>query len=178
MKLTKISLFTLAAISCSGNSFAANDMELMPYLEATANTYLVPYLSRDLGKKVEVTAVPHQPKLKLIIQNASCDDYLSAAFRLQTLYPYEFLIDRLEEDSSLTNEQLYEPAKAGRMFQAASGLLSADIVSNPSVVVQCETTFKNAKESPVVAKISDEVLKLKPRFEKLKQSGRIKENLN
>ncbi|OOH89069.1 hypothetical protein BMT54_07395 [Pasteurellaceae bacterium 15-036681] len=173
MKQTKFSLFALATIVCSGNTFAASDMDVIPYLEASANTYIQPYLSRDLGKEVKITADPYKPELKLVIPNASCDDYLSSMVRLMKLYPGEFVLDRLEEDESLTIEQLYEPMKKGTLFELASGLLVKDISSNPMVIASCN--FKKGPSDPeVIKKVKQDDEKLKLRADKLKQAGRLK----
>lgn len=177
MKSIKFSLLTLASIIFSGNSFAASDEELIPYLEASANTYLKPYISRDLGKEVKIKADPYaQIKLKLVIPNASCDDYFETLMRLSSnFYKGQFLADRLEENQNLTLSDLYEPMAEGRLFEITTQLLAADIQLNPMVVSTCSSTFKKKGENdPVVIKIKGDFDKLNPRLEKLEQSGRTK----
>ncbi|WP_249960682.1 hypothetical protein [Histophilus somni] len=177
MKSIKFSLLTLASIIFSGNSFAASDEELIPYLESSANTYLKPYISRDLGKEIKIKSDPYaQIKLKLVIPNASCDEYFETLTKLSLgLYRNEFIIDRLEENQHLTVSNLTEPMGEGRFFEAAAQLLATDIQLNPVVISTCSSAFKTKGENdPVVIKIKGYFEKLTSRIEKLKQLGRLK----
>lgn len=178
MKLKKFALNTLITLGIavfSKSAIAASDREMIPYLLAAAEEYIIPKLSRDLEKNVQVKSDPYNPLgLELVISNGTCDDYAVAGGVLgSNLYGLDYFVSRLEEDKSLTAQKLKEeiskPLSTFSFIQAASGVLVQSIFVNPSVQVRCGsyTPSPKAKNKPI--SLAND---LKKRDDKLKAEGR------
>lgn len=181
MKVKKIALSTLITVSTavfSSNVIANNTDALMPYVLSAAEKYIVPKLSRDLGKNIQVKSNPHKkPSLELVIPNATCEDYfISASLLSGNMYIYEHILDKYEEDKTFTKAQADEyTTKPGSTFsfvQGANAVLGASIVMNPDMLVGCGHIKQMSPEWEKKVKSLAEI-HLTKKSEKLKAEGRF-----
>lgn len=181
MKLNKFilsTLITFGASVLSNNAIAGKaDEQLMPYLLSAAETYIVPKLSRDLGKNVQVKSNPYKtPSLELVISNATCDDYFFSVGGLNgQLYIVEHIMDKYEEDKTFTkqklNEYISKPLSTFSLIQNASTVLAASVLINPDVLVKCGG--QGDTPPAVENKIKSFLDAQNKRAEKLKSEGRF-----
>lgn len=175
--LSAVITFCISALSNTATAVVLNEQKTSYALNA-AEKYIVPKLSRDLGKNVKVIAHPNKkPSLELVISNATCKDYsISFAFLGGNMYVNETVLDMFEEDKTLTIERLDKEYKfiLGPLA-GASQVLMAGLLMNPEVLMcfkQRESELKRDVESFTQSYM--EKLNMEKRSNKLKAEGRLK----
>lgn len=180
-KTSLITLFTIGLAVSSNNSMANVDDEIMDYALAAGNSYLVPKISRDLGKNVQIIRNTDRNSpfsLKLVIPNATCENYIEVLTRSRQLYSFEFIADRMEEDENYNKAEMEKEFSSFKLFSLSLGMISGELEMNPMFLVGCESTIKKMsgqyESSPVFLKLKKDSEKVGARIQKLEAQGRFK----